>query len=161
MNSQRSTFNFQRSTANRERGEGEAREADSESESESEGGEGGWMQIDQIGLAAHFAFMATSSLPQTSGLSESLTVLRALRPELARRGVANLWLFGSRARQTGRSESDWDLLVEFNKPPDLVSYMDLKFWLEGKLGGSVDLVSRSACKPRFLAAIQPELLDVA
>jgi len=58
-------------------------------------------------------------------------------------------------------DSDWDLLVEFNKAPDLVGYMDLKFLLEETLGGPVDLVSRAACKPRFLAAIQHELLDVA
>ena len=105
--------------------------------------------------------MPTTPATPSSKLSESLSALRVLRPELARRGVANLWLFGSRARQNAGLDSDWDLLVEFNQSPDLVGYMDLKFWLEEKLGGTVDLVSRSACKPRFLAAIQHELLDVA
>lgn len=84
-----------------------------------------------------------------------------MRPELSRQGVGRLWLFGSRARQTARLGSDWDVLVEFTKPPGLEDFMNLKFLLEEKLGGRVDLVSRTACKPRFLAAIQNELLDVA
>ncbi|MDD3179526.1 MAG: nucleotidyltransferase family protein [Opitutaceae bacterium] len=99
--------------------------------------------------------------PRSMDLSEVQATLKALRPELARRGVRHLWLFGSRARQEARPGSDWDLLVEFNQPPGLEDYMNMKFWLEEQLGGTVDLVSRSACKPRFIAAIQDELLDVA
>ncbi len=99
--------------------------------------------------------------PRSTGLAEVQTALKALRPELDRRGVRHLWLFGSRARQDARPGSDWDFLVEFNQPPGLEDYMNLKFWLEEQLGGTVDLVSRSACKPRFIAAIQDELLDVA
>lgn len=94
-------------------------------------------------------------------LATGLRTLKALRPELVRRGIRHLWLFGSRARQAARPGSDWDLLVEFSQPPGLADYMNLKFWLEEQLGGTVDLVSRSACKPRFIAAIQDELLDVA
>ena len=98
---------------------------------------------------------------RATDLSEVQTALKALRPELARRGVRHLWLFGSRARQDARPGSDWDLLVEFNQPPGLEDYMNLKFWFEEQLRGTVDLVSRNACKPRFIAAIQGELLDVA
>lgn len=93
--------------------------------------------------------------------AEVQAAFKALRPELARRGVRHLWLFGSRARQDAQPGSDWDFLVEFNQPPSLEDYMNLKFWLGEQLGGSVDLVSRSACKPRFIAAIQDELLNVA
>ena len=39
--------------------------------------------------------------------------------------------------------------------------MGLKEHLEKVLGGRVDVVSRAACKARFLAAIETELLDVA
>lgn len=39
--------------------------------------------------------------------------------------------------------------------------MGLKLMLEDRLQGSVDLLSRSVCKPRLLKAIGPELLDVA
>lgn len=99
--------------------------------------------------------------PFSADLAGVQRTLKALRPELARRGIRHLWLFGSRARQDARPGSDWDLLIEFNQPPGLADYMNLKFWLEEQLGGTVDLVSRSACKPRFIAAIQDELIDVA
>ncbi|MDB6166812.1 MAG: putative nucleotidyltransferase [Lacunisphaera sp.] len=105
--------------------------------------------------------MRAISPNQSAGTAESLAILRGLRPELARQGVGRLWLFGSRARQTAGPGSDWDVLVEFTEPPGLGDYMSLKFWLEEKLGGRVDVVSRAACKPRFLAAINDELLDVA
>ena len=105
--------------------------------------------------------MQVSPLSLSSDPADGLRVLKALRPKLVRRGIRHLWVFGSRARQDARPGSDWDLLVEFSRPPGLADYMNLKFWLEEQLGGTVDLVSRSACKPRFIAAIQGELLDVA
>jgi predicted nucleotidyltransferase len=119
------------------------------------------MPIDRlIQLTSRFAMQANASA-RSKDLTEAQLALKALRPDLALRGVRHLWLFGSRARADARPASDWDLLVEFNQAPGLEDYMNLKFWLEEKLGGSVDLVSRNACKPRFIAAIQDELLDVA
>lgn len=91
----------------------------------------------------------------------SLKDLVAIRPELERWGVVRAWLFGSRARNEAVDTSDWDILVEFKEPPTFDNYMGLKMMLEDRLKGSVDLLSRSACKPRLLEAIEPELLDVA
>jgi len=74
--------------------------------------------------------------------------------------VRHLWLFGSLAR--GDEEArDIDLLVEFEKPPSLVSFIQLKATLEEILQAPVDLVSKNGCSPRFLQAIQNELRDVA
>lgn len=87
--------------------------------------------------------------------------LRALRPEFERHGVARAWLFGSRARGEAPESSDWDLLVEYVRPPSFDDYMGLKVRLEEALGATVDILVRSACKPRFLRAIQEELLNVA
>ena len=53
------------------------------------------------------------------------------------------------------------MLVEFNHPPGLLNYMNLKFRLEELLGRSVDLVSRSACRERFRQAIAKDLTLVA
>ena len=39
--------------------------------------------------------------------------------------------------------------------------MNLKFFLEERLGGSVDLHSKKTCPARFLQRIQPDLLHVA
>lgn len=88
-------------------------------------------------------------------------VLRSMKGEFHRFGVARLWLFGSRARGGGDPDSDWDILVEFATPPDFGQFMGLKLMLEDRLGRRVDLLSRPACKPRFLDAIRAELLDVA
>ena len=57
--------------------------------------------------------------------------------------------------------SDLDVLVDFDFPPDFDNFMGLKLELEDHFGTKVDLLSRSACNPRFLKAIQTELLHVA
>ncbi len=84
----------------------------------------------------------------------------ALKEELARFNIKRAWLFGSRASGNSTAESDWDFLVEFPHPPDFESFMGLKTGLEQRLGGHVDLLSLSACKPRFLKTIEKNLIDV-
>ena len=97
----------------------------------------------------------------SSHRSKALDSLAELKGELHRFGVSNLWLFGSRARDEGNNESDWDVLVEFDTTPSFGSFMGLKCFLEDRLGGRVDLLSRAACKPRFLEAIKNDLRHVA
>jgi uncharacterized protein len=96
-----------------------------------------------------------------SQTSSAILRLQALRPEFERHGVAHAWLFGSRARGEVPEGTDWDLLVEFGRPPSFDDYMGLKIRLEDLLGATVDILVRSACKPRFLTAIQGELRNVA
>jgi predicted nucleotidyltransferase len=90
-----------------------------------------------------------------------LASLAELRPELDRLGVKSLWVFGSRARGDAGTGSDWDFLVEFVGDPGFDAFMRLKFLLEETVGGRVDLLSRRACKPRFLEAIRHELVHAA
>jgi predicted nucleotidyltransferase len=87
--------------------------------------------------------------------------LRTLWPEIQKHGVNHLWIFGSRARGDAHAGSDLDVLVDFTLPPSFDHFMGLKLTLEDHLGTPVDLLSLSACHPRFLKAIQPELLHVA
>lgn len=93
----------------------------------------------------------------TSSDSKSLP---SLSKEWRRYGVVRAWLFGSRSRGKVHQKSDWDFLVEFARPANFDTFMGLKLTLEDKLGGSVDLLSRTACKPKFLAAIRNDLIDV-
>lgn len=86
--------------------------------------------------------------------------LRALSDEFQRHGVVRTWVFGSRARGENAPSSDWDILVEFEKAPTFDQFMGLRCRLEDALGGRVDLLSRSACNPRFLKVIEPELVNV-
>jgi hypothetical protein len=89
-----------------------------------------------------------------------LSVIRSISEELSRLGVKNLWLFGSAAR--GEIDAkDLDFLVDFNAPPTLTGFMNLKFFLEEKLQMPVDLHSRNSCPDRFMQRIQPDLLHVA
>jgi predicted nucleotidyltransferase len=93
-----------------------------------------------------------------------LSVTQLLQPaqaELARLGVRELLLFGSRARGDARPDSDWDFVVEFSAAPDFDRFMGVRQLLEDCLGGRVDLLSRSACPPRLWRAIEPELLHAA
>ena len=93
--------------------------------------------------------------------NESLLLsIQNLGDELRTFGVKELWLFGSAARDDAQVH-DLDFLVDFNSPPTLTGFMNLKFFLEERLGMPVDLHSKGACPPRFLQRIQPDLLHVA
>ena len=72
-------------------------------------------------------------------------------------GVKSLAVFGSVSRDEARDDSDVDVLVEFEITPDLVRYMDLKFFLEEVLHRSVDIATPNSLKPR----IRPRILQEA
>lgn len=92
----------------------------------------------------------------------ALDILSQQRPELARRfGLKSLSLFGPFARDEAGPESDVGVLVEFNEPPGLSGYIGVKFSLEEKLGGKVDLVMKGALKPWALPHVEAEAIDVA
>jgi len=74
--------------------------------------------------------------------------------------VANLWLFGSAARQEFEVH-DLDFMVEFSQHPGLLDFMGLKFWLEETFGLPVDLHSRRSCPQRFYDRIRDDLKHVA
>lgn len=74
--------------------------------------------------------------------------------------VANLWLFGSAARQASEVH-DLDFMVEFSQPPGLLNYMNLKFLLEELFGLPVDLHTRRSCPKRFYDRIREDLKQVA
>jgi len=93
--------------------------------------------------------------------SQPWIALERLAAEMRAHGVRQAWVFGSRARGEAKPGSDWDVLVEFASPPDFSRFMGLKLLLEDRLEARVDLLSLTACKPRFLQAIQPELKRVA
>lgn len=88
------------------------------------------------------------------------TVFPILRKQWLRFQVKRAWLFGSRAAGEAVHTSDWDFLVEFSQPPSFDAFMGLKSGLEEGLDAHVDLLSRTACQPRFLEAIKDDLIDV-
>lgn len=54
--------------------------------------------------------------------------------------VKRIVLFGSRAEETNRENSDVDLIMEFSVPISLFVLSDIKIQLEEILGISVDLI---------------------
>lgn len=71
--------------------------------------------------------------------------LSAASPDLRRRWpIRSLALFGSVVRDEARTESDLDLLVEFDRPIDLFAFLALEEELACLAGRRVDLVSRAA-----------------
>lgn len=76
-------------------------------------------------------------------------------------GVKDLSVFGSAARDELSSESDVDIVVDFDGPATIERYLDVKEHLEEVLDRDVDLVTRTALKPRLLDRIKGEMLDVA
>ena len=93
--------------------------------------------------------------------AEILTLLGRHKPELARRfGVRSLALFGSRAREQPRPESDIDLLVAFDGPATSARYFGLQFFLEDLLQAPVDLVTQRALRPELRRYVERDAIDV-
>ncbi|RLI77354.1 nucleotidyltransferase [Archaeoglobales archaeon] len=76
-------------------------------------------------------------------------------------GVKELGIFGSYVRGEQKEGSDLDILVEFKEGyKTFDNYMDLKFYLEELLNVKVDLVSKTALKPRLKPHILKEVVYV-
>lgn len=68
--------------------------------------------------------------------------------------VKKIGLFGSYLRNQQNSESDVDILVEFEKDGiTFDNYMDLKFFLEKLFNNKVDLVIAEDIKPALKTSI--------
>ena len=78
---------------------------------------------------------------------EALIVLVNHQTMLKTFGVKSLIVFGSVARDEARADSDVDLLVEFDRPVGLFTFVRLKRYLEEILDTSVDLGTPDSLKP--------------
>ena len=76
-------------------------------------------------------------------------------------GIKEIGIFGSYVRNEQKERSDIDILVEFkNGYKTFDNYMDLKDFLENLLGIDVDLVVKTALKPRLKEVILQEVVYV-
>lgn len=88
---------------------------------------------------------------------EILELLRRHRAELeSKYSVRRIGVFGSVVRGSAGECSDIDILVELGEPT-FDHYMDLKFFLEDRLGAPVDLVLADSLKPRLRPVIAKEV----
>ncbi len=71
--------------------------------------------------------------------------------------VKDICVFGSRLRGANIEGSDIDILVEFEESPGYFKFLDLEEYLSKLLEMKVDLVVKSALKPRIGKRILEEV----
>ncbi len=87
--------------------------------------------------------------------------LRHMLPELrARYGVRRLYVFGSRTCGDARTDSDLDLLIEFERTPTFFDLVRLENELSGELGVRVQVVTRGTLKPSAWPGVNRDLVEV-
>lgn len=79
-----------------------------------------------------------------------------LRVAARKNGIARLWLFGSRARNEPRPDSDVDLLYQAKPGKTLWDVAGFMADAQDILGVRVDLADIDALKPEFRARVLPE-----
>lgn len=87
---------------------------------------------------------------------EAIAILNAHQEEIKKFRVKSLSLFGSVARDEAGSDSDVDLLVEFETPVGLFTFMRLKRYLEAILDCSVDLGTPNSLRPYLRESVIEE-----
>ncbi|RUA36337.1 MAG: hypothetical protein DSY77_01585 [Bacteroidetes bacterium] len=70
-------------------------------------------------------------------------------------------VFGSYARDENNSSSDLDILVDFDKSPDLLELIGLEQYLSEKLGIKVDLITKRSLNPRLKEYVEKDLIALA
>jgi len=87
-------------------------------------------------------------------------ILTELKPELEKNfHVSSIGIFGSVVRNESSSESDVDIVVDFDQPIG-ISFIDLANLLEEKIETHVDLVSKKGIRPQYLSSIEKEIVYV-
>ena len=90
-----------------------------------------------------------------------IKILRQHFPEIKKKySVSYLGIFGSYVRGEQTSESDLDILVEFDEKPGLFEYIELEDYLSDLLGVKVDLVARTGLKPNIGKRVLNEVISL-
>ena len=90
-----------------------------------------------------------------------LNLLRAHKTVLAQRfGVVELRLYGSFARDQAADDSDVDVLVRFDAPPDWRRYFGAQAYLEDLLERPVDLATEQELRAEIRPFVEREIVDV-
>ena len=93
--------------------------------------------------------------------AEIVATLRTALPELrATWPIRSLAVFGSQVRDDATADSDLDVLVEFERPVPLSTFLALEARLTSLTGMRVDLVSADALKPYIGERVRAEAVAV-
>ncbi len=87
--------------------------------------------------------------------------IRVIKPHLlSKYGVDKLYIFGSYAREEQNDKSDIDILVDFKKTPDLLTFIEMEEYLSRHLHGTVDLVPKRKLKAQIKDQILKEAIAI-
>jgi len=95
---------------------------------------------------------------------EVTEVLRRYEAALRDSGATALFVFGSRARGTGRPDSDLDLFIDYDptvKIPNLIRLMQIEDELSQTLGIPVTITTRNALHPAMKETIERDAVRVS
>jgi len=93
-----------------------------------------------------------------------VAVLRTYDAVLRENGATALFVFGSRARGTERSDSDLDLFIDYDpaaKIPNLFCLMQIEDHISEALGIPVTITTRNALHPLMRESIERDAVRVA
>ncbi len=94
-------------------------------------------------------------------LDEIEAILQKHKKELEQKfKVKEIGIFGSYVRGEAKETSDVDILVDFYEVPSLLKFIELEEYLEEILGVKVDLVMKSALKPRIAEIVLREVVYI-
>ncbi len=95
-------------------------------------------------------------------LQDVVHQIKATEPELRRRGVTHLSVFGSLARGEARDDSDIDIAVEIEtgRSFSLIRMEDTRLLLEDVLGRPVDLGEIDSFRPAVREAFEHDQVRV-
>jgi uncharacterized protein len=74
--------------------------------------------------------------------------------------VKEIGIFGSVARGEQRKDSDVDVIVEFNKTPDVFLLIDLEDYLKTLIDTDVDVVRKAAIRDELKDRIAKEAMYI-
>lgn len=75
-------------------------------------------------------------------------------------GIKEIEIFGSYVRREQKKNSDIDLLVEFEKTPDLLTFIEIEDYLQKLLKKKVDLVRKEVIRPELRKFILNEAIPI-
>jgi predicted nucleotidyltransferase len=87
--------------------------------------------------------------------------LTSVKPYLQQKyNISTMSIFGSYAREEQTNQSDIDILVEFQKTPDLLTFIEIEEFLNKKLKSVVDLVPQRKLKSQLKSQILKEAISI-
>ncbi len=94
--------------------------------------------------------------------NEAISALKSCADAIKARGATSLFLFGSSARDSAGPASDLDLFVDYDPREkfSLVDLVDIKLYLEDRLGVPVDLTTRDSLHPLLRLGIENSAVRV-